>query len=203
MRTWEENPPVELPPEFSADTLALSGAETYQSLCAQCHGTNAEGGVGPSLRSTDFREDNSRETIFNSVNLGHEGTAMITWGEVLSAQQIDEIVDFILSLPVSEGGGGDGVSFAATVKPAFDTYCQACHNESFAQGGWLSTSYDDVINSGDNAPSVIPGDVENSLLAQKILGIQEIGNMMPPAKLMPEDIIQNILDWIEQGAQDN
>jgi len=203
IRSWESDPPVEVPPEISVETLSLSGAEVYQSLCAQCHGETAEGGFGPSLRSPDFRENNTQEDIFNTINLGHEATAMIAWGEILSAEQINQVVEFLLSLPVSEGGATGEVSFAVTIKPAFDTYCEACHNASFDQGGWLSTSYDDVINSGDNGPSVIAGDAENSLLAQKLLGTQSIGNKMPPISSMPEEIIQAILDWINAGAPNN
>ncbi|NIW41607.1 MAG: c-type cytochrome, partial [candidate division Zixibacteria bacterium] len=204
IRTWESNPPVEVPPEISVETVALSGSEIFKTLCSQCHGDAAEGGeIGPSLRSADFREEKTREEIFTIINQGHEATAMIAWGEILTSDQIDQVVEFILSLPVSEGGPTGEVSFAAEIKPAFDTYCQACHNESFNQGGWLSTSYEDVINSGDNGPSVIPGDVENSFLAQKILGTQEIGGIMPPVSEMPGDIIQAILDWIEAGAPNN
>ncbi len=128
---------------------------------------------------------------------------MIAWGEILTASQIDEVVDFILSLPVSEGADSGEVSFAAVVKPALETYCLACHTESFSSGGWIATNYADVINSGENGPAVIPGDVENSFLAHKIQGTQEIGAMMPPSQLMPEDIIQSILDWIAAGAPDN
>lgn len=203
IRSWEENPPVDIPPEIPDTALALSGPEIYQTLCSQCHGTNAEGGFAPSLRSAEFREDNTRQNIFDSINLGHPDTAMIAWGEFLPAAQIDEVVNFILSLPVSDGAGTGEVSFAAVVKPAFVTYCEACHNESFASGGWIATNYEDVINSGANGPSVIPGDVENSLLAQKIQGSQQTGAMMPPAQLMPEDLIQSVLNWIEAGAPDN
>jgi ubiquinol-cytochrome c reductase cytochrome b subunit len=202
MRSWESNPPVDVPPEISTDTLALSGAETYQALCAQCHGSTAEGGLGPSLRSAEFREQ-AREEIFSTINLGHEATAMIAWGEVLSASQIDQIVEFLLSLPVSEGSAAGEVSFAVQIVPAFDTYCLACHNESFTQGGWLSDSYENVINSGDNGPSVIPGDVENSLLAQLLVGTAPSGKVMPPVSQMPDEIIQAILDWIEAGAPNN
>jgi mono/diheme cytochrome c family protein len=204
IRSWENDPPVEVPPEVSAQTVSLSGAEVYKTLCAQCHGENAEGGFGPSLRSPEFREGNTQEDIFNTINLGHEATAMIAWGEILTADQINQVVEFILSLPVSEGGAAsEGVSFAVTIKPAFDTYCQVCHNASNAQGEWISTSYDDVLNSGENSPVVIPGDSENSLLAQKILGIQTEGGKMPPMSDMPQDIIQAILDWIDAGAPNN
>lgn len=203
LRSWEANPPVEIPPEVSAETVALSGPETYQQLCAQCHGDAAEGGIGPSLRSPEFREENSPEDIFDSINLGHEATPMIAWGEVLTAQQIDGLVNFILSLPVSEGGEKGEVSFAAKIKPAFDTYCLACHNESFTSGGWLSTSYDEVVNSGENGPAVLPGDAKNSLLAQKLLDTQPSGNKMPPTQALPDEIIQAVIAWIEAGAPDN
>jgi hypothetical protein len=36
-----------------------------------------------------------------------------------------------------------------------------------------------------------------------MIGTQSIGNIMPPAGLLPEDEIQIILDWIEEGALDN
>lgn len=203
IRTWETNPPVDTPPEIPAEVVSLSGAETYQSLCSQCHGANLEGGLGPSLRSVEFREQYNRDDIFDNINMGHSDSAMIAWGEFLSAAKIDEIVDFILSIPVSEGGGEGEVSYAAVIKPALDSYCLACHSESFTSGGWLATTYEDVINSGDNGPAVIPGDTENSLLAQKILGTQETGNIMPPSGSMPEEVIQAILDWIEAGAPNN
>jgi hypothetical protein len=50
---------------------------------------------------------------------------------------------------------------------------------------------------------VTPGDVENSLLAQKLLGTQAEGGIMPPSGKLPEDEIQAILSWIAAGAPDN
>jgi hypothetical protein len=50
---------------------------------------------------------------------------------------------------------------------------------------------------------VIPGDVENSLLAQKLLGRQTTGAIMPPAGKLPDAEILVILDWIAAGALDN
>lgn len=72
-----------------------------------------------------------------------------------------------------------------------------CHG---VLGGWDGTSYEAVINTGNNAPVVIPGDPENSLLAQKLLGTQTEGAIMPPAGKLPDAEIQIILDWIAAGA---
>jgi mono/diheme cytochrome c family protein len=203
MRSWEADPPVEFPPEIQVDTITLSGAEIYQGICAQCHGVNAEGDIGPSLRSPEFRTRNTDDDIFTTISEGHEATTMISWGEILSSSQITQLIDFILQLPEIEEGEESEISFATVIRPYFSMYCQACHNDSFSGGGWNAMNYDDVINSGDNAPAVIPGDMENSLLAHKILGTQTEGQIMPPSQAMPEDVIQAILGWIEIGAPDN
>ena len=75
-----------------------------------------------------------------------------------------------------------------------------CHG---TLGGWDGSSYETVINSGDNGPAVIPGDAENSLLILKIMSTQELGAVMPPAGKLPDNIIQLFLTWINEGALDN
>jgi mono/diheme cytochrome c family protein len=203
IRAWQANPPVESPPEVDTSAVSGSGGELYQSVCAQCHGAGADGGVGPSLRSAEFRESRTRDEIFNSINLGHPATPMIAWGEVLSSGQIDGLVEFILSLPVSDGSADGEVSYAVSVQPVLDAYCDACHSQSAALGGWVSADYDSVINSGDNGPAVIPGDVDASLLAHKLLGTQSQGAIMPPGGALDQELIDLILEWIAQGAEDN
>ena len=75
-----------------------------------------------------------------------------------------------------------------------------CHG---SLGGWDASSYQAATTTGDNAPVVIPGDAENSLLAQKLQGTQNTGAIMPPAGKLPDAEIQVILDWIAAGALDN
>lgn len=203
IRSWQANPPVELPPEVESGALALSGAEIFQGVCAQCHGVSAQGGVGPSLRSPDFRSENTADDVFTTISAGHEATSMIAWGGILSSEQLTALVEFILSLPEAEGEDAGGVSYALSVVPVFEAKCVFCHNADRADGGWDASSYTAVIESGDNGPAVIPGDAENSLLAQKLLDTQEQGDKMPPMGSMEETEIQVILDWIAAGAPDN
>ena len=68
-------------------------------------------------------------------------------------------------------------------------------------GGWDSSSYAVVTTTGKSGSVIIPGDVENSILAQRIQGLQ--GNTMPPTGQLPQSDIQIILDWIAGGALDN
>jgi hypothetical protein len=72
-----------------------------------------------------------------------------------------------------------------------------CHGQL---GGWDAKDYATVMNSGNHAPVVIPGDPDNSLLAQKLLGTQKEGTLMPPNGSLPQDEVQVILDWIKAGA---
>jgi hypothetical protein len=57
------------------------------------------------------------------------------------------------------------------------------------------------MTSGENAPVIIAGDTQNSLLAQYIQGLGE--KLMPPGGSLPQEEIQAILDWIAAGAADN
>jgi mono/diheme cytochrome c family protein len=208
IRSWEANPPVELPPEIVVavdveDNVVLDTREVYDQLCAQCHGLQGEGGLGPSFQDRQFQATRTDTQLFNAINLGHEATSMIGWGDVFSVEQIQQMIELIRQFrtsPVADQPPTEGVSFASDVMPIFDAECAACHGNF---GGWDASTYTSVLGTGNNAPVIIPGDPENSLLAQKMVGTQLIGDIMPPAALLPEDEIQVVLDWIAEGALDN
>ena len=222
MRSWEANPPVELPPEVKTGQAALSAKEIFANLCAQCHGPEGEGGIGPSLSDPAFQDKYTDQEMYDTINYGHEATAMIGWGEILTGEQIQQLVEFIRQLRsaqpatsevsptqtlTTETQPTEGVptetpapqelSFEKDILPIFDAQCNVCHGTS---GGWNGTTYDNVMTTGDNKPVVVPGDVENSLLAHKLLGTQTEGSIMPPFVKLPEEDIQLILSWIEAGA---
>jgi len=201
IRSWEDNPPVELPPEIKSTQLPINAPEIYTALCAQCHGEDGGGGIGPSLRDEAGSQLISDREIFESISLGHPVTSMIAWGEILTSDQITQVVQHIRNITSSEqvSPGGE-VSFAAEVLTILEAQCNICHG---TLGGWDGSTYRSVMDSGDNAPVVIPGDPEGSILAQRILGTQTQGTVMPPGGKMDAADIQTILDWIAGGALDN
>jgi mono/diheme cytochrome c family protein len=200
IRTWEDNPPVELPPEIKSTNVPLSGPEIYISLCSQCHGEAGDGGIGPSLRDETLQQISDRE-IFESISVGHSATSMIAWGEILTSDQITQVIRHIRNITSSEQPHAEGeVSFSADVLPILDAKCNMCHG---TLGGWNGTTYRSVLDSGDNSPVLIPGDPVRSLLGQKLLGAQTQGTVMPPGGKMDAADIQMILDWITAGALDN
>ncbi len=72
-----------------------------------------------------------------------------------------------------------------------------CHGKL---GGWDSSSYQATMTTGDHGPVIVPGEVANSLLAQKLQGTAKSGGIMPPSGKLPDEIIQTILQWIAEGA---
>jgi ubiquinol-cytochrome c reductase cytochrome b subunit len=206
IRRWEANPPVELPPEIisatpsAPDEPSLSGSQIFVSVCASCHGENGEGGVGPALNTQEFQDKYNDQVMFDTISNGHEATSMIAWGEILTSEQIMQLVQFIRRLNPSEPANGS-VSYSDQVVPLFQAKCQACHNQGTTLGGWDSTSYEAVMNTGNNGPIVIPVDTTNSILAQRVTGTQ--GAVMPPTGKMSDAEIQIILDWIAAGAPEN
>ena len=104
--------------------------------------------------------------------------------------------------PTPEPEESDEISFAANIFPILENRCIDCHG---TDGGWDATTYDLFMTTGDHSPVVIPGDAEGSLLAKKLLGTHEEGDLMPPPPLrkLPDEVIQIFLDWIAAGALDN
>jgi cytochrome c5 len=109
----------------------------------------------------------------------------------------------IIPTPVASAFQPSGTtrSFFEQVLPIFQAKCQVCHSPNKLYGEWDSTSYETAMSTGKNAPVIVAGDVENSLLIQFLLGSN--GKTMPPLGGMSQDEIQIILDWIAGGAENN
>jgi hypothetical protein len=67
------------------------------------------------------------------------------------------------------------------------------------------TSYEEILNSGDNVPLITAGD-ENSILLKVIQeqvikddNGEEIIGVMPPKKVLGGDIVEAFLRWIMNG----
>lgn len=73
------------------------GEQIFAQNCASCHGPDAAGGsLGPTLISAEVAandDDFFRETIIN----GRTGTAMPPWGNVLSGQDVADVISFLRS----------------------------------------------------------------------------------------------------------
>jgi mono/diheme cytochrome c family protein len=203
LRSWQANPPVTTPPQFTLPTLSMTASEIYTKICAQCHGENGVGtSVGPPLNGLS---DDTDQEISAVISQGISNTDMLAFGSILTDQQMSDLVALIRTFPppsspqttLTPQPAPTNPTFTADVLPIFQQYCKMCHGN---QGGWDSTRYQAVMTTGDHGPVVIPGDSTNSLLAQKLQGTSKIGGIMPPTGELPDDIIKIILDWIAADA---
>ena len=218
LRSWEANPPVVEPPQFATPTPpptpevsaptpepipSLTGGQLYAIACASCHGAQGEGDVGPALNTDEFQAKYDDQALFDTISKGHTATPMVAWGDSLSTEQIDLLVQYIRVLGGAAPAAPEtpSVSFSGQVAPLFQAKCQVCHNQSSSMGGWDSTSYEAVTTTGSGGSVVVPGDTTNSILAQRVTGAQ--GALMPPSGKLSDAEIQLILDWIAAGAPEN
>ena len=201
----------------SVDGDALSGnaIQDGRSLflklgCAGCHGLDAQG--ASAARSPAFA---TRQWLGTVIRTGLPGGMPAYALSDLSEEEIDTMHAFLLNardelaheVPVAPvpattttlGGGGSeetAPSFGEVLQ-ILQPNCLACHG---AAGGWSAADYASVVGSGDNGPAVIPGNAEDSVLARKLLGTQELGTIMPPGGGLADSEIQLIVDWITGGA---
>jgi cytochrome c oxidase cbb3-type subunit 3 len=117
--TWGNNGPLQPLPTISyAPRPALTpppnvqgdpnnGGVLFDQNCAVCHGANGEGRVGATLAKSwaSVRPDLS---IKNTISAGIENSPMPAWGQAnggpLAEAEINDLVSFILTLPVVQSG---------------------------------------------------------------------------------------------------
>ncbi len=85
----------------------------------------------------------------------------------------------------------------------------SCHGAAVSAGLDLrpDSAYTHLVNvdaTSENEVRVVPGDAENSYLVIKLEGRQNVGQRMPAIGAPLDSIdLQNIKNWINQGAKDN
>ena len=83
------------------ESLAMHGEEIFNSNCAQCHGGEATGAIGPALNSEQFLGSVSDEQMGQLISTGVPGTLMVAYsadfGGTLTQQQIAATVAYLRS----------------------------------------------------------------------------------------------------------
>lgn len=79
------------------DSPARSGEEIYQLFCAACHGMNFEGGKAQSLIKEVWQFGSQRYAMRDHVNFGIATVGMPPFGAVLSREEVDNVLDYVVS----------------------------------------------------------------------------------------------------------
>jgi cytochrome c oxidase cbb3-type subunit 3 len=75
-----------------------TGANIYKGNCATCHGTLAEGVVGPNLTDEYWIHGGGISNIFKSIKYGIPAKGMIAWQGQFSPEQMQQISSYIISI---------------------------------------------------------------------------------------------------------
>ncbi len=120
-------------------SFAINGGHAvFQTFCAQCHGSGAQGAVGyPTLIDDDWLWGGTIEDIYQTISHGIRYEAdpdtrtsqMPAFGEFLSKEEIGQLVEY-----VGSRSGINGAVETEAGKSLFLDNCAACHGDD-ATGG--------------------------------------------------------------------
>ena len=99
-------------------------------------------------------------------------------------------------------------TYDSEIQPIWDNSCtSSCHNSGNNSGGlnlMAANSYSELVNVASQGwPSVMrvkPGDNQNSVLFQKIVGNTSFGDRMPKGGALSQADEDKIKKWIDEGA---
>ena len=207
----------------------IVGEEVYSIQCVECHGAEGEGGeivgveglegvVLDPINSQDVMYTFTDETLFNIVNYGQPSLGMppfgLAFGGELSRGEINALVNFMrytwddrAELPAEAAQAsaiptlaeGEVPSYEVHIQPIAKRYCVSCHRPNKENNNYLMGTYQEIIETGDNTPNLIAGDLNSNLI--RMLHREEIdaGGPMPPSKPLPDDYIHIFEQWVLNG----
>lgn len=97
----------------------------------------------------------------------------------------------------------DAQFFQRKALPILENNCYSCHSheDDEMRAALVVDSRQGLLQGGISGPSIVPGDPDKSLLIQLIRGEDE-DRPMPPKKLMSQQDIKVLEDWVKRGAPD-
>lgn len=103
----------------------------------------------------------------------------------------NELSDLLEEEIVADDGGGVSgvVTYQNTAKALLDNACVRCHNATQANGGVR-------LHNFENASAVAAS-------GRMIARMTSTGSPMPPSGNLPDPVIQDIINWIEDGILEN
>jgi len=92
--------------EQSKDEAVIkNGASLFANRCTPCHGEHGEGIVGPNLTDEYWLHGGTAKDVFKTIKYGVPEKGMIAWEKSLSAQQLSDLTNYVLSLKGTKPAG--------------------------------------------------------------------------------------------------
>jgi mono/diheme cytochrome c family protein len=214
----------------------VAGQDLYSVQCVECHGDDGkvskiEGVKG--LEGKEISPINGRDVLYTLndaalaevIAYGRPDSGMNPFGKLyggeLSPSEISYIVTFMryswddrftlppealkpLFPPLKEG---EVPSYDVHIAPIVKRYCLSCHRQGKENDNYLMDSYDNILQTGDNAPNLEAGNPD-SILLQVIQGhaipdpkdqSKQLIRTMPPNYKLKQNIIDVFVRWAMAG----
>lgn len=208
----------------------ILGQDLYSIQCVECHGAEGEGGeiigveglegvILKPVSSQDEMYTRTDDTFFAIIDYGQPDLGMppfgLGYGGELTRGEIDAIVTFMrytwddrVEIPeeaaqagaIPELGPDEIPSYEVHIEPIVKRHCVSCHRPGKKNNNYHMQSYQETMETGDNAPNVIPGDLNSNNIL--MINRQEIeaGGPMPPTRALKPELIDIIERWVLGGA---
>lgn len=210
------------------DKIAM-GQDLYSINCVECHGPDGEGGeivgveglegtVVKAINSQDQMYTNTDETLYNIIDYGQPSLKMNPFGKgyggELTRDQINAVVTFMryswddrVEMPqeaaaagaIPELQEGQAANYEQHIAPIIKRYCVSCHRPGKTNNNYMMGTYQEVLSTGDHAPNLIAGDLQNNTIRMLYREEIEAGGPMPPTKQLPSDLVALFENWVMNG----
>ena len=213
----------------------ILGQDLYSIYCTECHGPDGEGGIiegvegleGVELKPISSQDEmwtRSDETLFRVIEFGQQDLGMppngLAYGGELKNSDMEYIVTFMrytwdsrAEIPEDAAAAGaiptlaegEIPSYEVHIQPIAKRYCISCHRPGKENNNFLMGTFEEIIETGDNAPNVIAENLESHLIVtlhhESVLDStgQEIIGPMPPTKQIKPEYIQIFEQWVLAG----
>ena len=211
------------------------GQDLYSVNCGECHGDDGKTTVITGVKglenkqviainSTDVMYTLNDTALADIISYGRPDSGMTPFGKSyggpLSPTEIESIATFMrytwdnravlppgasLAAGIPALKAGEVPSYDVHIAPLTKRFCVSCHRAGKDNNNYLMTSYDEMLNTGDNNPVITAGDPE-SLLIKLINGHEGTDpktgkkiRQMPPTKLLAANYIDMLTRWILAG----
>ncbi len=191
-----------------------------EAACTHCHGLDKDKGDFRLHTKEDAMKGNEngsglvagdlkKSAIYTTLILPAEDDMVMPPAKegLLDKTQIEVIKNWIEQGADWPAGVTLGVQpridFVKHIQPILEQNCVSCHNPEKDKGEWILTTKKQAFETGENAPNIVPFNLEKSAIYHLTTLAEDDDDLMPPKKSggpLKKEEIAMLQGWIEQGA---
>jgi hypothetical protein len=139
------------------------------------------------------------ERLLETLSIENTGTKNMNARNFFSTTA----VGLLMTLPSMQAQAAEPKVFDDVIAPILAAKCTACHGEEKEKGKLRLDSFEAIMKGGSDGDSVVPGNLEDSLMVFRIDLPADDDDVMPPEdeELLTAGEKKLIKWWIEKGAK--